>query len=101
MEWGRENILVMIPAAELEKLQNTQKEILELLQQSSKVGGGEPVQNLSGYVTAIRYMEEVGIRRWKFNQLIAENKIKTLKKKRKIYVPVAEIERFFKDPAIQ
>ncbi|MDP4244550.1 MAG: hypothetical protein Q8932_01770 [Bacteroidota bacterium] len=46
-------------------------------------------------------MDAVRIRRWKFNQLIAGNKIKTIKKRRKIYVLATEIDRFFTDPSIQ
>ena len=47
------------------------------------------------------YMNAVGIKRWKFNQLIECNKIRTIKKKRKIYVPTGEVERFFLDPSVQ
>jgi hypothetical protein len=46
-------------------------------------------------------MQAVHIRRWKFDQLIAGNKIKAIKKKRKIYVLASEIERYFSDPSIQ
>jgi hypothetical protein len=46
-------------------------------------------------------MDAVKIRRWKFDQLIAGNLIKTIKKKRKIYVPESEIQRYFTDPSIQ
>ena len=40
-------------------------------------------------------MKAVRIRRWKFNCLIKSGKIMTMKKKRKIYVPKGEIERYF------
>ncbi len=46
-------------------------------------------------------MEAIRIGRWKFNQLILENKIRIVKKKRKIYVAITEVERYFKDNTIQ
>jgi hypothetical protein len=55
----------------------------------------------SGYIPALEYMRRVGIKRWKFDQLIAGNKIQAIKKMRKIYVPVEEVERYFKDPDIR
>lgn len=55
----------------------------------------------SGYIPAMEYMRAVGIKRWKFDRLIADNKIRAVKKKRKIYVPVGEVERYFKDPNIR
>jgi hypothetical protein len=48
-------------------------------------------------VTAIEFMQAVRIRRWKFNCLVSSGKIITLKKKRKIYVPKGEIDRYFSD----
>jgi hypothetical protein len=53
------------------------------------------------FISALEYMKAVGIKRWKFDQLIAGNKIKTIKKKRKIYVPVEEVKRYFMDPEVR
>jgi hypothetical protein len=92
--------LVMIPAAELEYLKRGQEQIMERLDQiQAKAPTGEkaPVN----YVTAQQFMDAVKIRRWKFDQLIANNLIRTIKKKRKIYLPESEIERYFTDPSIQ
>lgn len=56
-----------------------------------------PVNN----ITAVEFMAAVRIKRTKFDRLVAANKIKTIKKKRKIYVPVSEVDRYFRDPSIQ
>jgi hypothetical protein len=53
------------------------------------------------YIPAMDFMKKVGIERWKFNQLMAGNLIKTIKKKRKIYVLASEVRRYFLDPEIQ
>jgi hypothetical protein len=100
MEMKEPHILVMIPAEELESLKQGQQQILEHLNQlrSTKV----PERGITpSYVTAQEFMQAVHIRRWKFDQLIAGNKIKAIKKKRKIYVLASEIERYFSDPSIQ
>jgi hypothetical protein len=77
-----------------------QQEILQRLD-LLKNERSKPGLITSGYIPALEYMRAVGIKRWKFDQLIAENKIRTLKKKRKIYVPLGEVERYFNDPSIQ
>jgi hypothetical protein len=86
--------------AELVNLNRGQQEILDKLDQFKK-GPGTGSSVVRGYISALEYMKAVGIKRWKFDQLIAENKIKTIKKKRKIYVPVGEVERYFRDPDVQ
>lgn len=52
------------------------------------------------FITAIEFMQSVKIGRTKFDELIAKNKIKTIKKKRKIYVLASEVDRYFTDPSI-
>jgi len=47
------------------------------------------------FITAIEFMQAVQIGRTKFDQLVAQNQVKIIKKKRKIYLPVGEIERYF------
>lgn len=100
MDVQRGATLIMIPAEELELIKAKQQEILNKLDDlkvPSTAGHQIPVN----HITAIEFMEAVRIRRSKFDELVATNKIKTIKKKRKIYVPVSEIERYFKDPSIQ
>lgn len=74
--------------------------ILDRLDQINKIK--VPNKLISpGYMTATEFINAVHIRRSKFDQLVERNKIKTIKKKRKIYVPATEVERFFNDPLIQ
>ncbi len=91
--------LVMIPETELANLKASQVEILNELRNLQAVGR---IKTLSpSYLTAKEYMSAVKICRSKFDQLIAGNKIKTIKKRRKIYVPASEIERYFEDSSIR
>lgn len=100
MDLQRGATLVIIPAEELELIKAKQQEILNRLDDLKTppaAGHYIPVN----HITAIEFMDAVRIRRSKFDELVANNKIKTIKKRRKIYVPVTEIERYFKDPSIQ
>jgi hypothetical protein len=90
--------LVMIPQEELSNLQLTQQEILKQLQNlQSLTSPTVPVR----YITAKEFMAAVRIRRSKFDQLVSQNKIRTIKKIRKIYVPTSEVDRYFSDPSIK
>jgi hypothetical protein len=89
---------VMISEDELAFLKTTQQEILQQLRElHSKGPGGVPVKN----ITAKEFMAAVRIGRTKFDQLVSTSKIKIIKKRRKIYVPVSEVDRYFSDPSIQ
>jgi hypothetical protein len=91
--------LVMIPQEELTNLKATQQEILHYLKElQSKSAGNAIIQN---HITAKEFMAAVRICRSKFDQLVLTNQIKTVKKSRKIYVPVTEIERYFSDSSIR
>lgn len=82
---------------ELDRLKEGQERILTCLDKMKS-----PKSSISPeYIPALEFMRAVGIKRWKFDQLIAGNLIKTIKKKRKIYVAVREIQRYFTDPSIQ
>lgn len=89
--------LVIIPIEELNHLKTTQQEILLQLKELRSIG---PNVLTAKHVTAKEFMSAVKICRTKFDQLVIGNKIKTIKKRRKIYVPVAEIDRYFSDPTI-
>ena len=90
--------LVIIPEEELTNIQTTQQEILRQLQ-SLQSFSSSTVQ--ARHITAKEFMAAVRICRSKFDQLVSENKIKTIKKRRKIYVPASEVDRYFSDPSIQ
>lgn len=89
--------LVMVPQETLAELVTAQQDILQQLKELNTRGPtGVPVK----HITALEFMEAVRIKRTKFDQLVDLNKIKTIKKRRKIYVPISEIDRYFNDPAI-
>ncbi|GAC1430525.1 MAG: hypothetical protein NVSMB7_06840 [Chitinophagaceae bacterium] len=46
-------------------------------------------------------MAAVRIRRTKFDELVKDGKIRVIKKLRKIYVPVEEVDRYFSDPSVK
>jgi len=90
--------LVMIPKEEWVGLVTTQQDILlQLRELNTKGATSIPLK----HITAQEFMTAVRIRRTKFNELMAANKIRTIKKRRKIYVPISEVERYFNDPTIQ
>ena len=92
--------LVLIPWEELNLLKEIQQEILTELRELRK--GGKTIQHgIGNHLTAIEFMKEVKICRSKFDKLVLARKIKIVKKKRKIYVPIQEVEKYFNDPTIQ
>ena len=84
---------VMLPKEEWESIKLNMQEMLDRLQQLSIPAATSPVAN---YVTAKEFMDAVKIKRTKFDQLVAENKVQILKKGRKIYLAAREIESYFK-----
>jgi hypothetical protein len=91
--------LVMIPETELANLKAIQNEILTQLKNLQPSGASRAIS--PNHITAKEYMSAVKICRSKFDQLVASNKIKTIKKKRKIYLPATEVDRYFTDTTIQ
>jgi len=90
--------LVIIPEVELTNLKTSQAEILNQLKNLRALS---PKATFPSHITAKEYMSAVKICRSKFDQLVAANKIKTIKKKRKIYLPTSEVDRYFADPTIE
>lgn len=87
---------VLIPSTELTRIKELQETILLKLSSINATP-----DTVSGYLTATEFMLAVRICRSKFDSLVQQNAIKTIKKKRKIYVPQSEVERYFSDPSIQ
>lgn len=75
------------------------QEILDKLNRSVSTTTVSPIE--IRYITALEFMNAVRIKQTKFDQLVQLNKIKIIKKKRKIYLPVSEIDRYFKDASIK
>lgn len=88
----------MIKPEEWADLMAAQETILKQLKELNNKGPSDvPVR----YISAIKFMKAVDIKRTKFDELVHTNKIKTIKKRRKIYVPITEIDRYFLDPSIR
>lgn len=86
--------LLMIPKDAWTDMVATQQDILRKLQELSPKEQGTVSPQ---YITAKEFMAAVRIGRTKFDQLVQTNKIRITKKRRKIYVPVSEVERYFTD----
>jgi len=84
----------LVEKEDMEVLKKTQQIILEKLEKITPSGRSFSEVE-SPYITASEFMKAVRIRRWKFNCLVGSGKIMTIKKKRKIYVPKGEVERYF------
>ena len=89
--------LVIIPQEELDFFRSTQREILQQLKELHT--DRKEVITVKN-ITAKEFMSAIRICRTKFDKLVASSKIKVIKKKRKIYVPITEIDRYFSDPTI-
>jgi len=90
--------MILMPEEEWTAFKNKQEEILQCLKAiPARAGAFVPVR----YITAKEFMEAVRIKRTKFDQLVQTSMIKVIKKRRKIYVPVGEVERYFTDRGIQ
>ena len=89
---------VLFPHSEIEQLKSTQLQILEAIK--TLLSNGNKSSSPPTYLTAVEFMRAVKICRSKFDQLSATSKIRVIKKKRKLYVPFSEVERYFTDPTI-
>jgi hypothetical protein len=87
---------ILVGKQDIETLKKTQQDILKKLEELNSNKRTSIASN-SPYITAIEFMQAIRIRRWKFNCLVSSGKIMSIKKKRKIYVPKGEIERYFSE----
>jgi hypothetical protein len=102
MELKDQTVFVIISEQELLAIKETLNKILSEVSEIKKAPF-HPSTNkpgISPYISAKEFMDAVRIKRTKFDSLIAANKIKTIKKSRRIYVLASEVERYFKDPDI-
>lgn len=84
---------LLIGKSDIDAIKNGQEAILKKLEKLGKERNEVDIPD--PYITALEFMRAVRIKRWKFNYLVGEGKVKTIKKKRKIYVPKGEVERYF------
>ncbi len=83
---------IMIPQQEWNYIREQQKEILDQIKMLQEKRDNQFSIN---YITAKEFMDTLRIKRTKFDQLVQTNKIRIIKKERKIYVPVKEVDRYF------
>lgn len=96
---------ILIPKEDFELFKETAQKILKEIEgmkaRTVPPARVAPPIAVPEYITAEEFMNAVGIKRTKFDKLVATNKIKTLKKARRIKVPFSEVRRYFEDPSIQ
>lgn len=89
MEIQQQNILMIVPENELMELKENSMKIISILERKNN-------ENITRkWIPADEFMKIINIRRSKFDEI--KSKLKTIKKKRKIYVAVEEIDRYFDD----
>ncbi|WP_323757975.1 hypothetical protein [Roseivirga sp.] len=88
-----ENQFLIIPKSEFDELKFGQQRILEALRAKHDSTNTDQ----SEYLTTKEFMGRVKIARSKFDELVADGKVKTVRPNggRKIYVPVTEVARYF------
>lgn len=88
-----ENQFLIIPKSEFQELKTGQQKILEAIMAKS----GLDKTDQSEYLTSKEFMAKVKIARSKFDELVADGKVKIVRPNggRKIYVPVTEVARYF------
>jgi len=95
---GEAMTFISIPAAEWTAFKLSIQELVKTtIELKQKATGGVAVN----HITAKEFMAAVKIGRTKFDKLVNTSRIKVIKKKRKIYVPVSEVNRYFIDPNIK
>ena len=89
--------MVMIPEEEWNAFKLIQEEMHRFIKNASDNKADVLGSN---YIIAKEFMAAVKIKRSRFNKLVNTNKIKAIKKGRRIYVPLTEVERYFSDRSI-
>lgn len=93
MSNGKGVYIIVMPETEWKKLLTDQAELLRLVRETRL--SVPATTSVVAYITAMEFMQAVRIGRTKIDQLVAQNRVKTIKKGRKIYVPLGEVERYF------
>ena len=99
MNLAKSYTLVMIPAEEWQALKDQLQQIREELRHQREQNKEPGIT--ADYILASEFMKAVGIKKSKLYELIGENKIKTVKKSRHLYVLATEVKRYFTDPDIR
>ncbi|MET6999382.1 hypothetical protein [Chitinophaga defluvii] len=99
MNSERTTTFIMMPEADLLQIRYLLQEILTAINATAAKMSNCSIE--PEYIPAAAFMKAVNIKRTKFYELITGNKIRTLKKRRKVYVLASEVSRYFNDPAFQ
>ncbi|KYG83952.1 hypothetical protein AWW67_02205 [Roseivirga seohaensis] len=88
-----ETQFLIIPKSEFDELKFGQQRILEAI----RTNHDSTNTDRSEYLTSKEFMERIKIARSKFDELVADGKVKTVRPNggRKIYVPASEVARYF------
>jgi hypothetical protein len=86
--------LVTIDTVQLKKLMSGTKKY-------TASNSGRIKKNFIKAEAEISLLQAVKICRSRFEQMVGSSKVKIVKKKRKIYVPFSEVDRYFTDPSIR
>lgn len=87
---GSNTRLTLVDQSDLDKIYDLLKYICHKLDE-------KPAQQ-ADYIKAKEFMASVGIKRTKFDQLMASELLKVRRKGRRIYVLATEVKRYFDDP---
>ncbi|WP_421977876.1 helix-turn-helix domain-containing protein [Roseivirga seohaensis] len=85
----KSNVHVAFSDERISSIENQLKELIEM------VRGIRPKTELPSMLTSDQVMEVLNIKRWKFDQLIADGELKYIRKSRKIYVYESSIKEYF------
>lgn len=81
--------LQMVPAERLESIEQSISQLTEF------VKNFKPQNELPNMLTSEQTMEVLKIGRWKFDQLIADNELKYIRKGRKLYIYEESVREYF------
>tara|TARA_Y100000588_G_scaffold331308_1_gene368855 strand:- start:123 stop:404 length:282 start_codon:yes stop_codon:yes gene_type:complete len=87
-----QNTKVNLQIVSEERLLSLEKTLHEVL---AAVKGINKESELPNMLTSDQVMEALNIKRWKFDQLIADGELKYIRKGRKYYVPESAIKEYF------
>ncbi|SMD32564.1 hypothetical protein SAMN04488029_0911 [Reichenbachiella faecimaris] len=88
MEGSSVKQIIELPSERFEEFIENQNKILGALENLKMVPRPE-------FLTASEFMFQAKIGRWKFDQLRDQNRIKVIRRGKKLYVPESEVNRYF------
>lgn len=94
MENQQQGVMIM-SYEEFEQLKKNQLKILHLIEEKLKFESIKSTKNsTSGYISVQEFCDALSISRCTFDTLREEGQIKVFQKRRRIYIPKEEVERY-------